>query len=153
MWILAYTLVQNDVFMKVPYILWIWDFLDLYLTHVGTRIWSPLIHIYSKKWFFLPQNTTIPLKHREKINIFSNFEHYDLANDKEQVYEIWWAHRHTSWPQDLTIRSTKEGPNFALSALFSRGSILRQFGLNTTIDVWRLKLKQSTRSIHLKVEM
>jgi hypothetical protein len=28
------------------------DFVDMCLTNIGTRIWSPLIHIYSKKWFF-----------------------------------------------------------------------------------------------------
>jgi hypothetical protein len=40
-------------FFKVPHVTWIWDFVDMYLTHLRTRIWSPLIHTYSKKWFFL----------------------------------------------------------------------------------------------------
>jgi hypothetical protein len=52
MWILAYPFVQNDVFFKVPYVSWIWDFVDMYLTHLGTRIWSPSIHNYSKNRFF-----------------------------------------------------------------------------------------------------
>jgi hypothetical protein len=35
-------------------ILWAWDFVNMYLTNPGTRIWSPSIHTYSKKWFFWP---------------------------------------------------------------------------------------------------
>ena len=38
--------------------------------------------MYFKKWFFGVQNTVVPLKHSGK-NFFSNFECYDLANDKE----------------------------------------------------------------------
>jgi hypothetical protein len=56
MWISAYPFVQNDVYFKVPYVSWIWDFVDMYLTHLGTRIWSPAIHTYSIKWFFWPPN-------------------------------------------------------------------------------------------------
>jgi hypothetical protein len=54
MWISAYPFVQNDIFFKVPYVSWIWDFVDMYLTHLGTRIWSLLIHNYSKNRFFWP---------------------------------------------------------------------------------------------------
>jgi hypothetical protein len=54
MWISVYPFVQNDIFLKVPYVLWIWDFVDMYLTHPGIRIWSPSIHTYYKKWFFGP---------------------------------------------------------------------------------------------------
>jgi hypothetical protein len=39
---------------KVPYVLWIWDFVDMYLINLEIRIWSPLIHTYFKKWFFWP---------------------------------------------------------------------------------------------------
>jgi uncharacterized membrane-anchored protein YitT (DUF2179 family) len=41
-------------FLNVPLFLWVWDFVDMYLTQLGTRIWSSSIHIYSKKWFFWP---------------------------------------------------------------------------------------------------
>jgi hypothetical protein len=51
-WISAYPFVQNDDSFKVLHVLWVWDFVDMYITHIGTRIWSPLIHIYSKIWFF-----------------------------------------------------------------------------------------------------
>jgi hypothetical protein len=54
MWISAYPFVQNGDFFKVPYVSWIWDFVDMYLTHLGTRSWSPLIHNYSKNRFFWP---------------------------------------------------------------------------------------------------
>jgi hypothetical protein len=56
---------------------------DMYLTHIGTRIWSPLINIYSKKWiFFAPKTLLYPLSTKAKF-IFSNFECYDLANNKK----------------------------------------------------------------------
>jgi hypothetical protein len=70
MWISAYLFVQKWHFSKVPYVLWIWDFVDMYLTHLGTRIWSPSIHTYSKKWFFWPPNSVVPLKHKEKRFFF-----------------------------------------------------------------------------------
>jgi hypothetical protein len=61
----AYPFVQNDVFLKVPYVLLAWDFVPMYLTQLGIRIWCPSIHIYSKKWFFGLQNTIVPPKHME----------------------------------------------------------------------------------------
>jgi hypothetical protein len=64
MWISSYPFVQNDVFFKVPYVLWVWDFVDMYLTHLQTRIWNPSSYIYSKKWFFWPpKNYCIPWAH------------------------------------------------------------------------------------------
>jgi hypothetical protein len=38
MWISAYPLVEIDDFLKVPHLVWAWDFVDMYLTHLGTRI-------------------------------------------------------------------------------------------------------------------
>jgi hypothetical protein len=52
MWISAYPLVEIDDFLKVPHLEWVWDFVDMYLTHLETRIWSPTIHNYSKNRFF-----------------------------------------------------------------------------------------------------
>jgi hypothetical protein len=51
MWISAYPLVEIDDFLKVPHLVWVWDFVDMYLTHLETRIWSPTIHNYSKNRF------------------------------------------------------------------------------------------------------
>jgi hypothetical protein len=45
---------------------WIWDFVDMYLTHLGTRIWSPSIHTYSIKWFFGHQTLLYPLSTGKK---------------------------------------------------------------------------------------
>jgi hypothetical protein len=38
MWISAYPLVENDFFLNVPHLLWVWDFEDMYLTHLETRM-------------------------------------------------------------------------------------------------------------------
>jgi hypothetical protein len=42
----------------------------MYLIHIETRIWSPLIRIYSKKCFFGPQNIVVSLKHMGKKSFF-----------------------------------------------------------------------------------
>jgi hypothetical protein len=52
MWISAYSLVEIDDFLKVPHLLWAWDFVDMYLTHLGIRIQRGTFHIYLRKWFF-----------------------------------------------------------------------------------------------------
>ena len=44
MWISFYPLVENDEFRKVPYVYWLWDFVYMYLTNLGTRLWNPFIH-------------------------------------------------------------------------------------------------------------
>jgi hypothetical protein len=68
MWTSTYPFVQNDVFFKVPYVLWIWDFVDMCLIHLGTRIWSPSIHTYFKKMDFLALKTLLyPLSIRKKL--------------------------------------------------------------------------------------
>ena len=43
----------------------------MYLTNLGTRIWSPSIHTYSEKWFFGPQNSVVPLEHKEKTFFYT----------------------------------------------------------------------------------
>jgi hypothetical protein len=96
MWISAYPFVQNDIFFKVPWVSWIWDFVDMYITYLGTRIWSPSIHTYSIKMVFLASKTLLyPLSIGKKA-IFFNFEPYDLANSMEWVCKIWWTYKHIS---------------------------------------------------------
>jgi hypothetical protein len=95
MWISAYPLAENDFFLNVPHLLWVWDFEDMYLTHLETRIWGDTFHIYFKKWFFRLQNSTIPFGHRGNF-FWVNFECYDLANSEELACEIWWTCRHRS---------------------------------------------------------
>jgi hypothetical protein len=58
-------------------------FVYMYLTHLGTRIWSPFIHIYSKKMDFLVPTTLMYPMSIGKFYLFSNFEPYALANGME----------------------------------------------------------------------
>jgi hypothetical protein len=89
-------LAGNDFFLNVPHLLWVWDFEDMYLTHLGTRIWRGTVHIYFKKWFFWPSKLCCPLWAQGEKNFFVNFEHYDLANGEEWACKIWWTCRHRS---------------------------------------------------------
>jgi hypothetical protein len=52
MWISAYPLVKTDDFLKVPHLVWTWDFVDMYLTHLRIRIRRGTFHIYLRKCFF-----------------------------------------------------------------------------------------------------
>ena len=45
-------LAENDFFFNVSHFVWIWDFEDIYLTHLETRIWRGTFHIYFRKWSF-----------------------------------------------------------------------------------------------------
>jgi hypothetical protein len=54
MWISAYPFAENNFFDNPPQLWWIWDFAHMYLTQIGTRMWSPASHIYVQKWFFWP---------------------------------------------------------------------------------------------------
>jgi hypothetical protein len=49
------------IFLNVPRLLWVWDFEDMYLTHLETRIWRGTFRIYFKKWFFWPSKLCCPL--------------------------------------------------------------------------------------------
>jgi hypothetical protein len=88
MWISAYPLMEIDDFLKVPHLMWTWDFVDMYLTHLGIRIRRGSFHIYLRKWIFGPQKIVVPLWQGQK-NFFFNFECYDLANGKEWECHIW----------------------------------------------------------------
>jgi hypothetical protein len=54
MWISPYPLVEIDDFLKVPHLVWAWDFVDMYLTHLGIRIWRGI-----RSSFLGPQKTTV----------------------------------------------------------------------------------------------
>jgi hypothetical protein len=60
MWISTYLAVENDFFLNVLLLLWVWDLVFMYLIQLGTRIWSSSIHIYFKKWFFWPPKLSCP---------------------------------------------------------------------------------------------
>jgi hypothetical protein len=89
MWISAYPFVEIDDFLKVPHLVWVWDFVDMYLAHLETRIWSPTIHNYSKNRFFWTPKDCCPPFVGAKKNFFFNFECYDLTNGKEWECDIW----------------------------------------------------------------
>jgi hypothetical protein len=44
--------VEIDDFLKVQHLVWTWDFVDMYLTHLRLRIQRGSFHIYLRKWFF-----------------------------------------------------------------------------------------------------
>jgi hypothetical protein len=92
----GYLFVQNDAFFKVPYILWVWDFVDMYLTHLETRTWSPSIHIYSKNWFFWPpKNCCTPQTHGKENMILkmlrNEFVWIGGHVDLQVSYKILWS--------------------------------------------------------------
>jgi hypothetical protein len=59
-WISAYFILENIFFLNVPHLLWVWDFVDMYLIHLGTRIKWCTIHVYLKKLFFWPPKLCCP---------------------------------------------------------------------------------------------
>jgi hypothetical protein len=92
LWISATFIVENIFFLNIPYLLWVWDIVDMYLSHLGTRIKSCTIYA---TYFLGLQNSDVLHCHKEKT-FFINFELYDLANGKEWLSKIWWTCRHTS---------------------------------------------------------
>jgi hypothetical protein len=54
MWISAYPFVENNFFGNLPQLWWMRDFAHMYLTQLGTGLWSPTSHTYVQKWFFWP---------------------------------------------------------------------------------------------------
>ena len=60
--------VQNNVFLTVPYVLSIWDFVHMWLQ---IRIWILSIHTYSKKMVFLaPKTILYSLRIGKKMSFF-----------------------------------------------------------------------------------
>ena len=59
-WISPYLIVGNIYFLNVPHLFWVWDFVNMYLTHLGTRIKWCTIHAYLKKLFFGPPKLCCP---------------------------------------------------------------------------------------------
>jgi hypothetical protein len=105
MWISTYPFVQNNNFFKVPYVSWVWDFANMYLTNLETRLWSPSIHTYSLKWIFWPPKLwCTPRTHGIFFNIF-NFEPYGLVNGMEWMCKIWWTSKRGCF--DVALGSTR----------------------------------------------
>jgi hypothetical protein len=66
MWIPAYFLAENDFFLNVPHLLWVWDFGGMYLTHLETRIWRG-----TRKWLLWPSKLCCPLRVQGKKTFLS----------------------------------------------------------------------------------
>jgi hypothetical protein len=71
MWISAYPLVENDFFLNTLHLLWVWDFGNMYLAHLETRIWIGTFHIYFKKCFFWASKLCCPLRAHGKKTLWS----------------------------------------------------------------------------------
>ena len=54
LWISAYLIVENIFFHNIPHLLLIRNFIDMYLTHLGTRKKCCTIHAYLNKLSFWP---------------------------------------------------------------------------------------------------
>jgi hypothetical protein len=100
---------------------------DMYQTHLGIRIQRGTFHIYLKKWFFwTPKDCCPPLVGAEKT-FFSTLNvmisqmvrkksvRFGMHIDIGVSYKI------------FRLEVPKFGSNFALSGLFSKGVVWRQF--------------------------
>ena len=134
-WISAYLFVQNDAFFKVPYVLWIWDFVDMYLTHLGTRIWSPSIHTYSIKWFsWHPKLCCTPWAYGKKLS-FSTLNCMIL---QVVLIECVRFGEHINIQVNykiLQLEVLKKASILHSLLCFQEGLFWGNFGLNTAIDV------------------
>jgi hypothetical protein len=119
----AYPLAENDFFLNVSHLLWVWDFGGMYLTHLETRIWRGTFHIYFKKWFFWPSKLCCTLGCMGKkyflstLNIMilqtmrNECERFGRHVDIEVSYKI----LRLDVLKDLMVRCTKRYFDFAQS--------------------------------------
>jgi hypothetical protein len=84
LWISAYLVVELLFFLNVPHLLWIWDFVDMYLTHLRTRKKYCTIHAYSKTLFFWPPKLWCPPLAEGKITYLSTLNFMILQMVKNE---------------------------------------------------------------------
>jgi hypothetical protein len=89
MWISAHPLVVIDDFLKVPHLMWAWDFFGHVPNSPRNKNLKRLILNLLKKVDFLDSKRLLFPFGKGKKNFFFNFECYDLANGKEWHYKIW----------------------------------------------------------------
>jgi hypothetical protein len=136
MWISAYPYVQNDVFFKVPYVSWIWDFVDVYLIHMGTRIWTLSIHIYFKKWLFWPPKLCFtPWAHGKKL-FFSTLNLMVLQMVWNKCVRFGGHISIQVSYKILPLEVQKKASIFHNLPCFQEGLFWGSFGLNVAIDFW-----------------
>ena len=141
MWISSYSFVQNDIFPKVAHVLWLWEFVNMCLIHLETRIWSYVIHVYSKKWFFgPPKRCCTPWA--EGIIFFSTLNFIILQMVRNECVKF---DGHIDTQISCKILWLKI-PILILynPPYFQEGLFWGNFGVNATIDVWSGLIKTGT---------
>jgi hypothetical protein len=113
--------VEKCNFHKVPYISRLRDFMDIYLTHLRTRISSPQIHIHIRKWFFWTPKDCCPPWAGAKKTLSSTLNvmisqmvrneslRFDRHIDIEVSYKI------------LQLDAPKHGPCLHILCCFQKG--------------------------------
>jgi hypothetical protein len=135
MWISTYPFVQNDIFFKVPYISWMWDFVDMYLTHLGTRIWSPSIHTYSKKWFLWPPKLCCTPRAHGKELFFSILNLMILQMVWNECVRFGGQINIQVSYKILQLEVQTKASIFHNLPCFQEGLFWGSFGLNAAIDI------------------
>jgi hypothetical protein len=79
-WIFNTTILK----MSFLHLLWIWDFVDMYLTHLRTRKKYCTIHAYSKTLFFWPPKLWCPPLAEGKITYLSTLNFMILQMVKNE---------------------------------------------------------------------
>jgi hypothetical protein len=130
MWISTYPLVEIDVLLKVPHLMWPWDFVDMYLTHLGIRIWRGSFHIYLRMWFFWTPKDCCPHFAGVKKTFIStlNVMISQMVRNESVTFG-----RHINIEVSYKILRLKipNWFNFTLLGLLSKGVVWRQFWAKT----------------------
>jgi hypothetical protein len=133
--------VEIDDSLKVPHLVWAWDFVDMYLTHLGIRIQRGTFHIYLRKRFFWTPKDSYPPWAGTKKAFFSILKvmilqivrneslRFGRNIDIEVTYKILWLEV-PKLVLIFTIRlAFKKG---CLEAVLSKNT-LRPLGVNHSI--------------------
>jgi hypothetical protein len=117
------------------HVLWIWDFFGMYLTHLGTRIWSPSIHTYSKKWLFWPPKLCYtPWAHGKKF-FFSTLNLMIVQTVWNECIRFGERINIQVSYKILQSEVPKKSQILHNVLCFQQGLIWGSFGLNVAIDV------------------
>jgi hypothetical protein len=131
MWISAYPFVQYDVFLKVPYVLWVWDFVNTHPSHTRSRIWSPSINIYIEKWFLWPPKHCCSSQAHGKRTFFSTLNIMILQTVRNKcVRFVGHLGIQVSY-KILQVEVPKKTPILHNPSWFQEGLFWGSFGLNT----------------------
>jgi hypothetical protein len=120
---LADLIVGNILILNVPHLLWVWDFVEIYLTHLEIRIKWCTIHAYLKKLFFWPPKLYCPqlAQGKKTFSLTLNFMILQMIRNECVKFG-----RHVDRQVNYKILGLKV-PNFAQSTFLLIGAALRQF--------------------------